>query len=171
MQIVRTEVAKAIADNGEPIVRVAFCGQGGERVTVDMVGPGGEAINHEEVVGQAKGLLVQTATFDLAANDYAAESGGNFDEITLTSAETGGAGVYIFEYRDGEASRSVPPSQMPSFEAAREEAIRSAIDLLDELRTGTADLSGWLVRLRGENGELLCAIDVQEAEAARQAAR
>ena len=78
-------------------------------------------------------------------------------------------GFYIFEYRDGEGSRQVPPSRMPSFEAAREEAIRCAIDLLVDLQPGTDDLSGWLVRVRDENGELLCAIDVQEAEAARQA--
>ncbi|CAH2408134.1 DUF6894 family protein [Mesorhizobium escarrei] len=56
---------------------------------------------------------------------------------------------------------------MPSLEAAREEAVRCAIDLLVDLQPGTDDLSGWLVRLRDENGELLYAIDVQEAETAR----
>ena len=80
----------------------------------------------------------------------------------------GTSGVYIFEYRDGEGSRQVPPSRMPSFDAAREEAIRCAIDLLVDLEPGTDALTGWLVRVRNERGELLCAIDVQEAEAARQ---
>lgn len=59
--------------------------------------------------------------------------------------------------------------KMPSFEAAREEAIRCAIDVLADLQPGTNPLSGWLVRVRNENGELLCSIDVSEAEAARQA--
>lgn len=57
---------------------------------------------------------------------------------------------------------------MPSFTAAREEAIRCAIDLLVDLEPGTDPLTGWLVRVRDENGELLCPIDILEAEAARQ---
>ncbi|PAP92852.1 MULTISPECIES: hypothetical protein [unclassified Mesorhizobium] len=57
---------------------------------------------------------------------------------------------------------------MPCLEAAREEAVRCAIDLLVDLQPGTDYLSGWLVRVRDENGEVLNAIDVQEAEAARQ---
>ncbi|MCF6103086.1 DUF6894 family protein [Mesorhizobium muleiense] len=68
----------------------------------------------------------------------------------------------------GGRGRQVLPSRMPSLEAAREEAVRCAIDLLVDLQPGTDDLSGWLVRLRDENGELLLyAIDVQEAQAAR----
>ncbi|RWP57138.1 MAG: hypothetical protein EOR07_31905 [Mesorhizobium sp.] len=67
----------------------------------------------------------------------------------------------------GGRGRQVLPSRMPSLEAAREEAVRCAIDLLVDLQPGTDDLSGWLVRLRDENGELLYAIDVQEAQAAR----
>jgi len=58
----------------------------------------------------------------------------------------------------------------PSFQAAREEAIRGAIDLLDGLQPDTVDLSGWLVRVRDENGELLCIIDGRAAEEARRAA-
>ena len=122
----------------------------------------------EAALDRARAILVQTATFDVAANDYDARSNGNFDEVAVTAASDENGGVYIFEYRDGEGSRQVPPSTMPSFEAAREEAIRCAIDLLVDLQPGTDDLSGWLVRVRDENGELLCAIDVQEAQAARQ---
>lgn len=57
---------------------------------------------------------------------------------------------------------------MPSLKAAHEEAVRCAIDLLDELQLGTDALSGWLLRTHDENGELLCAIEVEEAELARQ---
>jgi hypothetical protein len=166
MQILRIEVNQATTPTGEAILRVMFCGEGGDCVTVDMANV--EAGNDDAAVDRARGILVQTATFELAANDYDARSNGNFDEVAVTAANEENGGVYFFEYRDGEGGRQVPPSRMPSLEAAREEAVRCAIDLLVDLQPGTDDLSGWLVRVRDENGELLYAIDVQEAEAARQ---
>lgn len=165
MQVVRTDVSRAIAPTGEPVLQVVFCGEGGDCVTVDMASI--EAESDDAALDRARAILVQTATFGLAANDYEAQSNGNFDEVSVTSAG-GNAGVYIFEYRDGEGTRQVPASTMPSFDAAREEAVRCAIDLLADLQPGTDDLTGWLVRVRDQSGELLCAIDVQEAEAARQ---
>lgn len=116
-------------------------------------------------------ILVQTATFGLAANDYDARSNGNFDEVSVTSASDESGDVYIFEYRDGQGSRRIPPSKMPSLDAARSEAIRCAVDLLVDLQPGTDDLSGWLVRVSNQSGELICTIDVAEAEAARQASQ
>jgi hypothetical protein len=49
--------------------------------------------------------------------------GGNFDEIDVTAANDENGGVYIFEYRDAEGSRQVPPSKMANFEAAREDGL------------------------------------------------
>ncbi|MBD0416974.1 DUF6894 family protein [Oryzicola mucosus] len=166
MQIVRTDISRVTAATGEPVLRVLFCGEGGNCVTVDMADPqtGGE----EAAVERAREILLKTATFALAVNDYDARSNGNFDEVAVTNASTDGGGVYIFEYRDGDGSRQIPPSNMPSFEAARSEAIRCAVDLLVDLEPGTDDLTGWLVRVLDESGELLCTIDVQQAEAARQ---
>ena len=166
MQIVRTEISPATAATGQPVLRVLFCGEGGDCVTVDMANV--ETESRESAVDRARAILVQTATFGVAANDYEARSDGNFDEVAITTASNENGSVYIFEYRDGDGSREVPPSRMPSFEAARQEAIRCAIDLLVDLAPGTDPLTGWLVRVRSERGELLCAIDVQEAEAARQ---
>lgn len=166
MQIVRTDVSRATTPAGDTVLRVLFCGEGGDCITVDMANADTE--NDEAALDRARAILVQTATFSLAANDYDAQSNGNFDEVAVTAANDRNGAVYIFEYRDGEGSRQVPPSTMPSFEAAREEAIRCAIDLLVDLEPGTDALTGWLVRVLNENGELLCAIDVQEAEAARQ---
>jgi hypothetical protein len=57
---------------------------------------------------------------------------------------------------------------MPSLKAAREEAVRCAVDLLPDLQPGADALSGWLVRVRDENGELLCTIEVEEVESAWQ---
>jgi hypothetical protein len=165
MQIIRTEVTQATAPTGQSILRVIFCGEGGDSVTVDMTRV--EGGTNEAAINRAKAILVQTATFNLAVNDYDARSNGNFDEVAVTAANDENGGLYIFEYRDGGRGRQVPPSRMRSLEAAREEAVRCAIDLLVDLQPGTDDLSGWLVRLRDENGELLYAIDVQEAEAAR----
>ena len=134
MQIVRTEISPATAATGEPLIRVVFCGEGGDR---------------------ARAILVQIATFGVAANDYEARSNGNFDEVAVTTASNENGGVYIFEYRDGEGSRQVPPSTMLSFEAARQEAIRCAIiDLLVDPEPGTDPLTSWLVRVR--NGSALC---------------
>jgi hypothetical protein len=168
MQIIRTEVAEATALSGEPILRVLFCGEGGECVTVDMAKA--ELRGAEAALERARAILVQTATFGVATNDYEAQSNGNFDEVAVTVANDENAGIYIFEYRDGDGGGRVPPARMPSLDAAREEAIRCAIDLLADLEPGTDDLSGWLVRVRGAKGELLLTIDVQDAEAARQAA-
>jgi hypothetical protein len=145
---------------------VIFCGEGGDCVTVDMASV--EAGNDDAAIDRARGMLVQTATFELAANDYDARSNGNFDEVAVAAANEKSGGIYFFEYRDGNGGRQVPPSRMPSLEAARDEAVRCAIDLLVDLQPRTDDLSAWLVRVRDENGEVLYTIDVQEAEAARQ---
>jgi hypothetical protein len=167
MRIVHTQVGQASASSGERILRVQFCGEGGECVRVDMADP--DRIAKENAMNRAKAILVQTAIFNLATNDYDAQSNGNFDELAVASVQEGENKTYIFEYRDGEGIRRVPPSVMPSFQAAREEAIRGAIDLLDGLQSDTVDLSGWLVPVRDENGELLCIIDGRAAEEARRA--
>ena len=120
MQIVRTDVSRATALTGEPVLRVLFCGEGGDCVTVDMASV--ESGSDDAALDRARAILVQTASFGLAANDYDARSNGNFDEVAVTRATDRNDGVYIFEYRDGEGSRQVPPSRMPSFDAAREEA-------------------------------------------------
>jgi hypothetical protein len=168
MQTVRTEISRTTAPTGEPILRVLFYGEGGDCVTVDMAST--EATSDDAALDRARVILVQVATFDLPRNGYDAESNGNFDEVAVTAGKNSeNCEKYIFEYRDGQGSRQVPLSRMPSFEAAREEAVRSAIDLLVDLQPGTDALFGWLVRVRNERGDLLCVIDVQEAEAARRA--
>lgn len=138
MQIVRTEVMRMTASSGQPIHRVLFRGESDECVAVDMVDSG---TDDRATIDRARKLLVQTATFELPVNDYDAQS--NLD-------------------------RRVQRATMPSLEAAREEAVRCAVDLLLGLRS-TDEPTGWLVRLLDENGELLCTIDVEEAEKARQA--
>jgi hypothetical protein len=116
-------------------------------------------------IDRAKALLVQTATFEMPV-DVNDVSDGSAQRDHVHSRESS---IYTFEYRDGDQARQVPPAEMPSFEAARAEAIRCAIDMLVDLQPGADDLTGWLVRVRDQAGNELCEIDVAEAEAARQA--
>lgn len=167
MQIVRTEISRATTSTGDAVLRVRFCGEGGDCVTVDMAAVDTE--DEKTSLDRARTILVQTASFGLAANEYDARSNGNFDQVDVTAASGESSDVYIFEYRDGEGSRRIPPSRLPSFQAAHDEAIRCAVDLLVDLEPGTDPLTGWLVRVLGANGELLFAVDVEQAEAARQA--
>jgi hypothetical protein len=169
MQIVRAQIANATAPNGQSVRSVVFRGQGVECVTADMANVDANDVD-EAALNRAKAILIRTAKFDVAANEYDAKSNGNFDEVSVTSASGGSGDVYVFECRDGETSRRIPPSKMPSLEAARSEAIHYAVDLLVDLQPGTDGLSGWLVRVSNENGELLCIVDVAEAEAARRQA-
>ena len=90
MQIVRTDVSRATASTGEPVLRVLFCGEGGDCVTVDMASI--EAGNDDAALDRARAILVQTATFGLAANDYDARSNGNFDEVAVTTVSDGNGG-------------------------------------------------------------------------------
>ena len=169
MQIVRTEVIRSTTPSGDEVIRVHFHGEGGECVMVDMAAI--EAKDDAAAVERATTILVQTATRQSAINAYDASSNGNFDEVAMTSAANENGGVYIFEYRDGGTRRQAPPARLPSLEVARNEAIRCAVELLEDLQPGRDPLTGWLVRVRGENGNLLCAVDVQEAETARLAGR
>lgn len=155
------QITQTTASAGQPILRVIFCGEGGDCVTVDLASV--EDGNNAVAIDRAQAILVQTATFEVAAKDYDARSNGNFDEVAVTAANNANGAVYIFEYRDGDGGRQVPPSTLQSLEAAREEAVRCAIDLLVDLQPGTDDLSGWLVH---ETGEVLYSVDVQEAQAA-----
>jgi hypothetical protein len=122
-----------------------------------------EREHEEEALARASAILVQTAAFGLAVKDYDAKSNSNSDEVAVATVGNRTGRVYIFEYRDGEGSLQVLSSEMPSFAAAREEAVRSAVDLLMDVQPGVGDPTGWLVRVRNQAGEVLCVIDVQEA--------
>ena len=168
MQIIDTQVAEVTLQSGEAGLRVVFCGEGGECVTVEMANTEGARAD-EDAMARAKAILVQTATFGLASNEYASQSNGNFDEVSISAASDSDNTVYLFEYRDGETTQRLPKAKLPSLEAARGEALRCAMELLLDLQPGKDDLTGWLVRVSDESGRVLCTIDVSDADAARQA--
>ena len=162
MQIVGINIGPAAASSGLPLIRVVFEGEGGESVAVEMA-RGEDADGALGAIDRAKALLVQAATFEIPVERKDAS------DTKLDDVHTGEGNIYTFEYRDGNHVRQVPPAVMPSFEAARAEAIRCAIDMLVDLQPGDDDLTGWLVRMRDPAGNELCTIDVAQAEAARQA--
>lgn len=166
MQIVKTEVLRPVADGADTFL-VRFCGDGDECISVEVQGHASEA--EEAVLARARTLLIETASVGLAENQYDAESNGNFDEMSVTAAQTDDDAVFIFECRDGEGSRQLPSLKLPGLDAARAEAVRCAVDMLVDLEPGKDPLTGWLVRVLSESGELHWIIDVQEAEAARRA--
>jgi hypothetical protein len=162
MQVIGTEVAAATIANGEPATRVTFRGEGGERVVVET---GGERPDDLTAIEKAKAILVQTAVFGepgLRADN---------DSRPLGALGSGHEGQsFVLEYRDGETSRRVPPSLLPGLDAAREEAIRSAIDLLGDVDPQLPP-AVWLARVYDETGALIATITKGEAEEAAKAAR
>jgi len=169
MLTVRTEIVPATAPTGEAIMRVRFCGDGGECVTVDIAN--GESTDQTVLIERARAVLIQTATFSMAENEYDAQSNGNPDEVQVTTAQSGDHKIYVFEYRDEDGVRHVPPAPMPSVDAARTEAMRGAMDLLADMQARGRESAGWLVRVRDGNGEIVHIVDAEEAEAARQLAQ
>ncbi|TRC98311.1 hypothetical protein FJV76_13395 [Mesorhizobium sp. WSM4303] len=120
LQIVGINIGPAAAPSGPPLVRVVF--EGGESVAVEMA-RGEDADGALGAIDRAKALLVQTAAFEMRVN------GDDMSSAESDDVHSGESRVYTFEYRDGEQARQVNPAEMPSFEAARAEAIRCAIDI------------------------------------------
>ncbi|CAH2405173.1 hypothetical protein [Mesorhizobium escarrei] len=101
----------------------------------------------------------------MGLNDYDARSNGNFDEVTIAAANDENGVLYIFDYRDGEVYRrgsSVQDAE-PESCAGGSSSMRHRSSGRPSARHGQC--FRWLVRVRDENGEVLCAIDVQEAQA------
>lgn len=167
MQILRTEVFQTTASSGGPVLRVTFCGERGECVTVDLANPGHEGAE-DRALGRATEVLVQTVSRAAAINYYDVQSNGSYDEHMIVAANDVKSQIYIFDHREGDNCRRAPPLGMPNLEAAQEEAVRCAVDLLVDLDPRKDALSGWLMRVYSENGELLFDVDVAKAEAARQ---
>ncbi len=169
MEVVGVHVSRAVAPNGATVIRVVFDGKDGASVIVNLA----NTVHTEDdpkPIERAKHVLIETARYKTALNDYDAQSNGNFDAISIAAIsddddDDDDDQIYIYEYRDGEGSTQTPPSRMPSLKAAREEALRSAVDLLGDLNESGEVASGWLVRVRGEGG------DADEAEAARRSGK
>ena len=69
--------------------------------------------------------------------------------------------VYRFEFRDLDQVRVVDPVELPDDHAAREEAERSAKDLVVEAKLRDRARSGWAARVY-KAGELLYDVDFSD---------
>ena len=89
-------------------------------MTVDMANVEGFPHDGQAAVGRAKAILVQTASFDLAATGTTPKATAISTSwhlpLLMTRVEQ-----HIFEYRGGEGSRKIPPGTMPSLDAAHAE--------------------------------------------------
>jgi hypothetical protein len=64
--------------------------------------------------------------------------------------------------------RRVEGVELPDLEAVRHEALRSAIDLLDDAAESRQD--GWAVRVRDGDGSVVVSVDFEEARQERATA-
>jgi hypothetical protein len=96
---------------------------------------------------------------------YGSDNGNS--PLRPTERQHHGGQWFVFEYRDGDSSRRVPPSLLPGLDVAREEAIRSAADLLPDLDKALSP-SAWVVRVYDDHGALLFTISKAEGEAVQR---
>ncbi|TPJ24240.1 hypothetical protein [Mesorhizobium sp. B2-8-3] len=128
---------------------VEFLGEGGERIAVTMI-VSDPLLGDAALIDRAREMMLQCAAFSCPAER---------DE------PDGKVGPYTFEYRDGGSVRRVEGVELPDLEAARHEAVRSAIDLLDDAAEPRQD--GWAVRVSGGGGDVVLSVDFEEARQER----
>lgn len=147
-------------------VTVEFVGEGGENIAVTMV-VSNPLLDHGALVDRAKELMVQCAAFGgLPAQD---RSQGNADGGRPgIQRQSDTEGPYTFEYREGGNLRRLEGVDLPNLEAVHDEALRSAIDLLDDAAEPFQD--GWAVRVRGGDGAVVVSVDFEEARQERATA-
>lgn len=163
MQILETEVVHV----GQESVLVKFLGEGGEKIAVTMaVADSQPMIGEEALVRRAKQMMIQCAAFDQLEDLENQERQG----LGRPAASDGnGEAVYTFEYREGDSVRRLPRVELPTLEAVRNEALRSAVDLLDEIPDPPGQ-QGWLVRVRDLHGAVVSSVDFDDAKRQKAAA-
>jgi hypothetical protein len=71
--------------------------------------------------------------------------------------------IYRFEFRDGDIVRVVDDAELPDDQAACDEALRSATDLLIEAKLSDEMRTGWAARAF-KAGELLAEVDFSDID-------
>lgn len=99
-------------------------------------------------------MMMQCAVFETTE---ALESNREFNEPTVLAMPES---LFTFEYRNGENVRQPQGVELANLEAVHEEALRSAIGMLDD----TGGQEGWAVRVRDRNGKIVLSIDFDEAK-------
>ena len=159
MQVLETEIHA-----GPEGTVVEFLGDGGEKIAVTMATSDPRlTLDKAALVGCAKEMMAQCAAF------------GNTERVSGQSGyrDLGGPliksqGLFTFEYRDNNSVRQLQGVELASLEAAHGEALRSAIDLLDDTPEGGQE--GWAVRVRDGSGKIVSSVDFDEARREKAAA-
>ncbi|MEI9406391.1 DUF6894 family protein [Mesorhizobium argentiipisi] len=138
---------------------VEFLGEGGEKIAVTMpVSDPRWRLDKAALVDRAKGMMAQCAVFDNPKGPQSSQD--SHPARPATSAKPDGP--FTFEYRDNGSVRQLEGVELASLEVAHDEALRSAIDLLDDTATEGGQ-EGWAVRVRDGSGKIVSSVDFDEA--------
>nr|WIE94009.1 hypothetical protein P9270_013185 [Mesorhizobium sp. WSM4875] len=123
MQVLETH----ILSRSEGVVTVEFLGEGGEKIAVTMAGSDPRPTNGDTaLIDRAKEMMVQCAVFETVEDRSEQQSNRDFSEPAKPESP------FTFEYRDNDGVRQLKGVEFPNLEAVHDEALRSAIDLLDD---------------------------------------
>lgn len=156
MQILGIEVAQAMAPSGQPILRVQFCG--GEATALPSIWrPWNTETKRQRYSGQRPSwsklrpsIVPQTITMREAMAI-------STKSLLLLRMMRTAASISLSIVMAKPAGR-FPPCILP---AGKPRVTRgSAAPSLFDLQPGQDALTGWLVRVRGENGDLIYTVDV-----------
>ncbi|MBZ9846895.1 hypothetical protein LB565_02700 [Mesorhizobium sp. CA14] len=145
---------------------VEFLGEGGEKIAVTMpVSDPRLRLDKAALVARAKGMMAQCAVFDNSEGLQSSQDSHLARPATSTKLD----GPFTFEYRDKGSVRQLEGVELASLEVAHDEALRSAIDLLDDAATEGGQ-EGWAVRVRDGSGKIVSSVDFDEARREKAAA-
>lgn len=146
---------------------VEFLGEGGEKIAVTMI-VSDPLLGDAALVDRAREMMVQCATFGPTERDGPVSNGDTARPGVDSQSDTR-QDLYTFEYREGGSVRRVEGVELPNLEAVHDEALRSAIDLLDDTAAEPRQ-DGWAVRVRGGDGEVVLSVDFDDARREKAAA-
>ncbi|BCM17918.1 DUF6894 family protein [Mesorhizobium sp. J8] len=139
---------------------VEFLGEGGENIAVTMV-VSDPLLGDAALIDRAREMMLQCAAFGGATERDGPGGTVNAGRPEIDGSSDRGQSPYTFEYREGGSVRRLEGVELPDLEAVRHEALRSAIDLLDDAAEPHQD--GWAVRVRGGDGAVVVSVDFEEA--------
>ncbi|WFP62159.1 hypothetical protein [Mesorhizobium sp. WSM4904] len=146
---------------------VEFLGEGGEKIAVTIVVSNRRpALDGAALIARAREMMVQCAVFDNTDDRSVRNSSRRHLGEPALPARTEGA--FTVEYRDNGSVRRLQGVELASLEAAHDEALRSAIDLLDDTAVGGQE--GWAVGIPDGSGKIVSSVDFDEARREKAAA-
>lgn len=146
---------------------VEFLGEGGEGIAVTMI-VSDPLLGDAALIDRAREMMLQCAAFGGPSERDGPDGMVNAGRPGNERPSDTNQGPYTFEYREGGSVRRLEGVELPDLEAVRHEALRSAIDLLDDAAEPGQD--GWAVRVRGGDGAVVVSVDFEEARQERATA-